>query len=76
MLSLISDWAGKDTFDAGEKVAAIKKIYNEVGVLDHAKGEMDLYFAKAWKDLDRISVDDNRKDVLRSFSSRLIKRDQ
>lgn len=59
-----------------EKIAAVKAIYDEVGVRHIAEERVSHYYEQALAELDRITVRDERKAVLRQFAEKLMGRDR
>jgi len=57
------------------KVHAITTIYNSIGVRKLAEAEMENYVLKALNALDKIAVDNSRKELLRGFAEQLLIRE-
>ena len=57
------------------KVNAITTIYNSIGVRKLAEAEMENYVLKALNALDKIAVDNTRKELLRGFAEHLLIRE-
>lgn len=73
---LIQKWEQTTTFNAEDKVREITGIYENVGVKEETKAEMNLHFDKSMAALDAIDVSEDRKKPLRAFATYLIQRDQ
>jgi geranylgeranyl diphosphate synthase, type II len=58
-----------------EKVEAVTTIYNELGIKESTEKEMYSYFEKGMSYLNKISVSDEKKSVLRNFASSLMERE-
>jgi geranylgeranyl diphosphate synthase type II len=56
-------------------VNAITTIYNSIGVRKLAEAEMENYVLKALNALDKIAVDNSRKELLRKFAEHLLIRE-
>lgn len=57
------------------KIHAITCIYNSLGVRQLAETEMEHYVRKALHALDKIDVENSRKELLRSFANQLLIRE-
>lgn len=69
-------WIAAKDFDRAEKVAAVTAIYNKVGIDLMAKAKMEEYYAIATKELDAISVAEERKAALRDYAAKMMKREK
>ena len=74
IISAIKDWAKKKVFDRDEKIKEITEIYNKLGLKNITMEKIRFYFETGFKSLNRMSVQDNRKDNLRQFAEKLIER--
>jgi geranylgeranyl diphosphate synthase type II len=68
-------WLQAETFDPAEKVAAVKAIYDRLGVREAAETAMSAYFAQGFEALDRIDLPAERKRPLRQFAEWLVGRE-
>jgi geranylgeranyl diphosphate synthase type II len=75
-LSELNTWLRKSDFDPFEKVEAITSIYNEIGIPDLVKEQMDFYFNKALNELDQVPADEDAKSELKKFALSLLKREK
>lgn len=58
------------------KVEAITNIYNQLGIRKLAETLMEEYVKKAINALDKITVEEGRKELLRGFAEQLLVREQ
>jgi geranylgeranyl diphosphate synthase type II len=71
----LSRWITFPTFDAGEKVAAVTEIYNNINIRQYAETEMQAYAEKAFEALDNIRLPETSKQYLRDFADGLLVRE-
>ena len=67
-------WVNAETFAREEKIAAVTKLYNEIGVDRLAQDKIAQYFGESRKYLDAVSVSDDRKVELAAYAQRMMKR--
>ena len=70
----LTRWITAKTFDREEKIKAVTKLYNEIGIDKRAQEKIAYYFAQSQKYLAAVSVDDARKAELRRYAERLMAR--
>lgn len=70
----LSEWIGAKYFDAGEKIAAVRAIYDEIGIDRLALEKINHYFRQSRKYIDAVSVDRERKAELMNYVSVMMKR--
>lgn len=70
----LSKWIGAKDFDAGEKIAAVRAIYDEIGIDRLALEKINHYFSQSRKYIDAVSVDRVRKTELMDYVSVMMKR--
>lgn len=58
----LESWIGATKFDRDEKVAAVTRLYNEIGIDRMAQDKIAYYFEQSRKYLQAVSVDESRKD--------------
>jgi geranylgeranyl diphosphate synthase type II len=68
-------WLNNSDVLPENKVNAITSIYNSIGVRKLAEAEMENYVLKALNALDKIAVDNTRKELLRGFAEHLLIRE-
>lgn len=67
-------WVTAKDFDRQEKVAAVTKLYNEIGVDRLATNKIAYYFEQSRKYLDAVNIPDERKAELRSYAEKMMSR--
>ncbi|MFA6946829.1 MAG: polyprenyl synthetase family protein [Pedobacter sp.] len=72
----LARWLNKPVSEPIAKVNAITSIYDSLGVRKLAETEMENYVRKALQALDKITVESSRKELLKSFASQLLIREQ
>lgn len=68
------EWVSKRSFDPAEKIAAVTKLYNDIGIDQLAQEKIDYYFQNSKKFLDAVSVPGGQKGELREYAQRMMKR--
>ena len=61
-------------FDAGEKIAAVRALYDEIGIDRLAQEKINYYFEQSRKYIDAVGVAEERKAELMSYVARMMKR--
>lgn len=74
-LKKLKEWLKREKFDPEEKVKEIKTIYDACGVMKLTLEKINEYFEASMHELEKISVPDDRKIVLKTFSENLMKRE-
>jgi len=67
-------WAAYDGPDAEAKIAAVRAIYDAVGVKELSEKLIRSYFAEAMTKLDSVSLPEARKHALKEYASSLMNR--
>lgn len=67
-------WITATDFNPEEKIKAVTSIYNELGIDRLAEDRIKYYFEQSHKYLDLVSVDDERKSVLRAYTDAMMGR--
>ena len=67
-------WTTVGDFDPDEKVEAVTKIYNEIGIDTIAQKKIAYYFEQSRQYLEKLKVDDYRKEELRRYASNMMNR--
>lgn len=70
----LQSWFGSGRYRKTEKIKAVKAIYSQLEIPAIVDRKVNYYFTKAYRNLDTVSGDKNRIEVLRSFSQALIDR--
>ena len=72
--SELLSWIRNTNFKAEEKITAVTKIYNQIGIKDLVQQKVDSYFKKASMIYDAISINESRKKTLLALSNSMLKR--
>lgn len=72
----LEQWIGAKDFDRDEKVKAVTRIYNSLGIDKMAKAKMEQYYNDAIAFLDKINVPESRKQALRYYADSMMKREK
>ena len=70
----LESWIGATEFDRDEKVAAVTRLYNEIGIDRMAQDKIACYFEQSRKYLQAVSVDESRKAELAAYAQRMMNR--
>ena len=70
----LEQWISGEDFNIEEKIAAVRKIYEDLNVRDLADLEIDRYFNLCQDYLASVTVDDKKKEDLSLLVKRLINR--
>lgn len=70
----LENWISGEDFNSEEKIAAVKKIYEDLKVRDLAELEIDKYFELCLDYLTSVKVDESKKENLSLLVKRLINR--
>lgn len=70
----LQDWLSARRFNKKDKVSAVKAIYEKLDVPQHTEKKITQYFLKAFKNLDKISLNSAAQEPLRQFAESLIGR--
>ena len=57
------------------KIDEVRSIYNQLGVVEDMKNDIDVFYKKAIESISQIEIPENDKTVLLDFAQNLIKRD-
>lgn len=68
-------WLSATDYEPQEKIEAVTRLYNIIGVDVLAKDKIAYYFEKSRKCLDAVSVDKQRKRELVLYTERMMKRE-
>lgn len=67
-------WVDAKNFNRGEKVNAMTKLYNQIGIDKLAQQKIQYYFKESKHYLDVVSVPETRKHELRAYAEAMMKR--
>lgn len=70
----LEKWVNAQDFDREEKVEAVTRLYNEIGIDKLAQEKIAYYFESSKKYLDAVKVDAARKEELRNYAQKMMKR--
>ena len=67
-------WIEAKQFDRQEKIAAVTRLYDEIGIRRLCEEKINYYFEQSKKYLEQVSVADERKVCLRQYTAGLMNR--
>ena len=70
----LQKWVDAKDFDRAEKVAAVTRLYNEIGIDKLAQDKIAYYFEQSKKYLDAVNVPAERKKELAKYAQKMMKR--
>ncbi len=70
----LQKWVDAEEFDRKEKVAAVTRLYNEIGIDKMAQDKIAYYFEQSKKYLDAVNVSAERKEELAKYAQKMMKR--
>lgn len=70
----LQKWVDAKDFDRKEKVAAVTRLYNEIGIDKLAQDKIAYYFEQSKKYLDAVNVPAERKEELAKYAQKMMKR--
>lgn len=73
--ALLSDWFTRETFDPQEKIAAVTRLYNEIGVKALCENRIVEYSKRASEGLNRVNVPAENKQELETMMNELMHRE-
>lgn len=69
-------WLNKNQFDPEDKVQAVTRIYNKLGIKELTELKMNAFFNKSLEIFDSVEIDKSKKEPLKALSLSLIDRDK
>ena len=69
-------WVETKEFDRQEKIQAVTRLYNEIGIRQLCEEKINYYFEQARHTLSEVNAPEERKQPLRSFMDELLHRDK
>ena len=69
-------WIEAKTFDRAEKVAAVTRLYDEIGIRQLCEQKINFYFEQARQTLSQVSRPEDRKEPLRIYMNELLHRNK
>lgn len=70
----LEDWLTATNFDAKEKIVAVTRLYDEMGIDRLAQQKIEYYYEQSRKYLDAVNVPEERKTELRKYAAEMMKR--
>ena len=71
----LEKWCCGEKFDRKEKVAAVTKLYDEIGIRQLCEAKIEYYFEEGKKWLDQVALPEERKKELRAYTNKMMKRE-
>ena len=69
-------WVESTAFDPQKKIKAVTAIYDATGIRELCTKKIESLFAEALKDLEAVSVPEDKKEQLRNFAHKLLGRNK
>ena len=69
-------WISAQQFDRTEKVAAVTRLYDEIGIRQLCEAKINYYFEQARQTLNEVGVPEERKAALRHYMDDLLHRNK
>ncbi|MGN0282853.1 MAG: polyprenyl synthetase family protein [Prevotella sp.] len=70
----LHEWITVENFDKAEKIAAVTRLYREIGIKELCEKKINQYFDEARAFLDKIKVAEEKKEQLRIFTDKMLNR--
>ena len=67
-------WITASQFDRDEKVRAVTSLYDQIGIRQLCEAKINYYFTECRKYLDKVSMPDDRKQMLLDYTDEMMKR--
>lgn len=67
-------WITAEKFDRDEKVAAVTRLYDEIGIRQLCEEKINYYFDESRKYLDNVALPAEKKEQLLAFTAQMMKR--
>lgn len=68
-------WITTDNFDKEEKIKAVTKLYNKIGIRQLCEKKINDYFAEALTYLEKVNVPEEKKIALQRFTDQMMHRE-
>ena len=72
----LNRWINAETFNREVKVAAVTRLYDEIGIRQLCEEKINYYFEQAAQYLAKVSVPEERKQALRQYMHELLHRNK
>ena len=69
-------WIDAKEFNRAEKVAAVTRLYDEIGIRQLCEEKINFYFEQGKKLLEQVHVDSARKEQLRQYTNEMMHREK
>ena len=69
-------WIEAKNFDRAEKVAAVTRLYDEIGIRQLCEEKINVYFEQGKQLLEKVSVPAERKEELRKYTNAMMHREK
>lgn len=69
-------WIEAKQFDRAEKVAAVTRLYDEIGIRQLCEEKINCYFEQGKQFLEKVNVPAERKEVLRQYTNAMMHREK
>jgi len=69
-------WITASQFDRAEKVSAVTRLYDEIGIRQLCEQKINFYFAQAGNYLQQLNVADERKASLKAYMDEMLHRNK
>ena len=69
-------WIEAKDFDRAEKVAAVTRLYDEIGIRQLCEEKINYYFEQGKQLLEKVNVPVERKEVLRQYTNAMMHREK
>lgn len=69
-------WIEAKEFDRAEKVAAVTRLYDEIGIRQLCEEKINYFFEQGKQLLEQVSVSEGRKEVLRQYTNAMMHRER
>jgi len=68
-------WLSQEQFEAEEKIAAVTRLYNDIGIDRLAQEKIAFYFEESKKYIDAVQVPEARKAELKAYVQKMVHRE-
>ncbi len=70
----LMNWIDAKQFDRQEKITAVTRLYDEIGIRQLCEKKIHFYFEEGKKLLEQVSVSSERKEQLRQYTAEMMNR--
>ena len=70
----LTRWIDAKTFDREEKVRAVTRLYDEIGIRQFCEQKMETCYTLAQQYMTKVQVSEDRKAVLKAYAAAMMKR--